>query len=47
MHLMKIEELEFDYFDMMNLTINELDEKIRIIIADSEKTISSPLSIVA
>ena len=47
MHLMKIEELEFDYFDMMNLTINELDEKIRIIVADSEKTISSPLSIVA
>lgn len=47
MHLMKIEELEFDYFEMMNLTINELDEKIRIIVADSEKTISSPLSIVA
>lgn len=47
MHLIKIEELEFDYFEMMNLTINELDEKIRIIVADSEKTISSPLSIVA
>ena len=47
MHLIKIEEVEFDYLDMINLTINELDEKIRIIVADSEKTINSPLSIVA
>jgi PAS domain-containing protein len=47
MNLIQMEELEFDYFDMMNLTINELDEKIRIIVADSEKTISSPLYIVA
>jgi PAS domain S-box-containing protein len=47
MHLIKIEELDFSYFDMMSLTINELDEKIRIIVADSEKTISSPLSVVA
>jgi len=47
MHLIKIEELDFSYFDMMQLTINELDEKIRIIVADSEKTISSPLSVVA
>lgn len=47
MNLMKIEDIDFGYFDMMQLTLNELDEKIRIIVADSEKTITSPLSIVA
>jgi PAS domain-containing protein len=47
MNLIKMEEVDFSYFDMMQLTINELDEKIRIIVADSEKTISRPLSIVA
>lgn len=48
MNLIKIEELDFSYYDMMALTINELDEKIRIIVADSEKTISTQsLSIVA
>lgn len=47
MNLMKIEDIDFGYFKMMEVTVNELDEKIRIIVADSEKTISSPLSIVA
>ena len=47
MHLMKLEEVEFGYFNIMEITVNELDEKIRIIVADSEKTINAPLSIVA
>jgi PAS domain S-box-containing protein len=49
MSLIKMEELEFSYYDMMHLTINELDEKIKLIVQDSEKTISSipPMAIVA
>jgi hypothetical protein len=47
MNLMKVEDIDFGYFDMMQLTLNELDEKIRLIVADSEKTITGPLSIVA
>jgi len=47
MHLMKLEEVDFGYFNIMEITVNELDEKIRIIVEDSEKTINAPLSIVA
>jgi PAS domain S-box-containing protein len=47
MHLMKLEEVDFGYFNIMEITVKELDEKIRIIVADSEKTINAPLSIVA
>lgn len=47
MHLMKLEEVDFGYFNIMEITVKELDEKIRIIVEDSEKTISAPLSIVA
>jgi hypothetical protein len=47
MHLMKLEEIDFGYFNIMEITVNELDEKIRIIVADSEKTINAPMSIVA
>ena len=47
MNLMKIEDIDFGYLSMMELTVKELDEKIRLIVADSEKTIGSPLSIVA
>ena len=47
MNLMKIEDIDFGYFNMMELTIKQLDEKIKLIVADSEKTITSPLSIVA
>jgi len=32
---------------MMELTVNELDEKIRIIVEDSERTINNHLAIVA
>lgn len=47
MHLMKLEEIDFGYFNIMEITVKELDEKIRIIVEDSEKTINAPLSIVA
>lgn len=49
MSLIKLEEIEFSYYDMMHLTIHELDEKIRLIVQDSEKTISNipPMAIVA
>jgi len=47
MHLMKLEEIDFGYFNILEITVNELDEKIRIIVEDSEKTINAPLSIVA
>lgn len=47
MNLMRMEEIDFGYFNMMELTVNELDEKIRIIVEDSEKTINSHLAIVA
>jgi len=44
MNLMRMEEIDFGYFNMMEITVNELDEKIRIIVEDSEKTINTPLS---
>jgi PAS domain S-box-containing protein len=47
MSLMKLEEIDFGYFNMMEVTVNELDEKIRIIVQDSENTINNHLSIVA
>jgi PAS domain S-box-containing protein len=49
MSLIKMEEIEFSYYDMMHLTIHELDEKIRLIVQDSENTISNipPMQIVA
>jgi PAS domain S-box-containing protein len=47
MNLMKIDDIDFDYFNMMELTVQELDEKIRLIVADSEKTITSPMYVVA
>jgi PAS domain-containing protein len=47
MHLMKLEQVDFGYFNIMEITVKELDEKIRIIVEDSEKTINAPLSIVA
>ena len=49
MSIIKMEKLnnDIDYFDMIELTINELDEKIRGIVKDSETTISNHLSIVA
>jgi PAS domain S-box-containing protein len=47
MDLMRMEQIDFGYFSMMEITVNELDKKIRIIVEDSEKTISSHLSIVA
>lgn len=39
MDLIKMENVTFSYFDMMELTINELDEKIRSIVKDSEDTL--------
>ncbi len=45
--LIKMEDSKFDYFDMIELSINELDEKIRGIVKDSENTIYDHLSIVA
>jgi len=49
MSLIKLEELDFTYFDMMQLTINELDEKIKLIVEDSERTIHAvpSMSVVA
>jgi PAS domain S-box-containing protein len=48
MDLMKLDQIDLDYFDMLELTVNELDEKIRGIIKDSEDTIKeSHLAIVA
>ncbi|QHS56293.1 PAS domain S-box protein [Mucilaginibacter sp. 14171R-50] len=41
MDLIKMEKVYFNYFDMMELTINELDEKIRGIVKDSENTLHS------
>ncbi|MEO6149762.1 MAG: hypothetical protein ABIN95_10270, partial [Mucilaginibacter sp.] len=38
---------EQEYLDIMQATINELDEKIRLIVKDSEETIQGHLSIVA
>jgi PAS domain S-box-containing protein len=39
MDLIKLENINFNYFDMMELTVNELDEKIRGIVKDSENTL--------
>jgi PAS domain S-box-containing protein len=39
MDLIKLENINFNYFDMMELTVNELDEKIRGIVKDSEQTL--------
>ncbi len=48
MDLMKLEHISFGYFDIMEVTVNELDEKIRGIVKDSEDTIHGPrLAIVA
>ena len=45
--LIKLEKLNknLDYFDMLEHTINELDEKIRDIVKDSEDTISNSFAI--
>ncbi|AYL96787.1 GAF domain-containing protein [Mucilaginibacter celer] len=46
--LMRLENIDFSYFSMMEHTINELDEKIRAIVKDSEETIQGRhLAIVA
>jgi PAS domain S-box-containing protein len=47
--ILKMENLQqnINYFDMIEESINELDEKIRGIVKDSEITISNHLSIVA
>ena len=47
--LIKLEKLNknLDYFDMLEHTINELDEKIRDIVKDSEDTINNSFAIVA
>ena len=47
--LIKLEKLNkhLDYFDMIEQTINELDEKIKDIVKDSEDTLNAPMSIVA
>ena len=46
--LMKLEHIDFGYFNMLEVTVNELDEKIRGIVKDSEDTIySAQLAIVA
>ena len=39
MDLMKLENIGFNYFDIMELTVNELDEKIRGIVKESEQTL--------
>jgi PAS domain S-box-containing protein len=47
-NLIKMEQLDFGYLNILEVTINELDEKIRGIVKDSEDTIQvSHLSIVA
>ncbi|TWR26643.1 PAS domain S-box protein [Mucilaginibacter achroorhodeus] len=48
MDLIKMEKINFDYFDLMEVTINELDEKIKTIVKDSENTLGGrQLSVVA
>jgi PAS domain S-box-containing protein len=48
MDLLKMENIYFNYFEMMELTVNELDEKIRGIVKDSEDTLHGRhLSVVA
>ncbi|MFD0793028.1 PAS domain S-box protein [Mucilaginibacter litoreus] len=41
MDLIKLENVNFNYFDLMEITVNELDEKIRGIVKDSESTLHS------
>ncbi|MCO5936384.1 GAF domain-containing protein [Mucilaginibacter sp. RB4R14] len=41
MDLIKMENVYFNYFEIMELTVNELDEKIRGIVKDSENTLHS------
>ncbi|RFZ94445.1 PAS domain S-box protein [Mucilaginibacter conchicola] len=48
MDLIKMENITFNYFDLMEVTVNELDEKIRGIVKDSENTLGGRhLSVVA
>jgi light-regulated signal transduction histidine kinase (bacteriophytochrome) len=48
MDLMRMENVDFTYFDIMELTVQELDEKIKGIVKDSEDTIQGRhLAIVA
>ncbi|MBK0378661.1 GAF domain-containing protein [Mucilaginibacter segetis] len=48
MDLLRMEKINFSYFDMMEVTVNELDRKIRGIVKDSEDTLHrNHLSIVA
>lgn len=48
MDLMRMENIDFSYFDIMEITVQELDEKIRGIVKDSEDTIQGRhLAIVA
>ncbi len=48
MDLMRMENIDFSYFDIMELTVQELDEKIKGIVKDSEDTIQGGhLAIVA
>jgi hypothetical protein len=37
--LLKMENANINYFDMMELTVNELGEKIRAIVKESEQTL--------
>jgi len=39
MDLIRMENINFNYMDMMEITVNELDEKIRGIVKDSENTL--------
>ncbi|TSD67368.1 PAS domain S-box protein [Inquilinus sp. KBS0705] len=39
MDLIRMENISFNYMDMMEITVNELDEKIRGIVKDSENTL--------
>jgi PAS domain S-box-containing protein len=43
MDLMKLEHIDFGYFNILEVTVNELDKKIRGIVKDSEDTIHGPL----
>jgi light-regulated signal transduction histidine kinase (bacteriophytochrome) len=49
MALIKMEQqnADPDYFDMLEITVKELDEKIKEIVKDSENTINDHLAIVA
>lgn len=50
LHVMKLEQDKMgieEYMEMMQLVVDELDQKIKLIVKDSEDTINSNLSIVA